>query len=82
MCLQNIGLVIDDPETLVKSAPLTKKVLIGLAGLLVMVILELHKVKGSLLIGIFFSTLLAIILVEEVTLPKKVISLETFPYEE
>jgi AGZA family xanthine/uracil permease-like MFS transporter len=77
MGLQNMGLVIDDPATLVKSAPLTKTVLIGLAGLLVMVILELYRVKGSLLIGIFFATLLSIILVKDITLPEKVISLET-----
>jgi AGZA family xanthine/uracil permease-like MFS transporter len=76
MGLQNMGLVIDDPATLVKSAPLTKTVLIGLAGLLVMVILELYRVKGSLLIGIFFATLLSIIL-GDVALPGKVISLET-----
>lgn len=75
MGLQNIGLVIDDPATLVKSAPLTKTVLIGLAGLLVMVVLELYNVRGSLLLGIFFSTLLAILL-GEVALPEKVLSME------
>jgi len=75
MGLQNIGLVIDDPATLVKSAPLTKTVLIGLAGLSVMVVLELYKVRGSLLLGIFFSTLLAILL-GEVSLPEKVLSVD------
>lgn len=74
MGLQNIGLVIDDPATLVKSAPLTKTVLIGLAGLLVMVVLELYNIRGSLLLGIFFSTLLAVIL-GEVALPEKVLSI-------
>lgn len=76
MGLQNIGLVIDDPATLVKSAPLSKTVLIGLAGLLVMIILELYKIKGSLLIGIFFATLLSFIF-GEVVLPEKIISFET-----
>lgn len=75
MGLQNIGLVIDDPATLVKSAPLTKTVLIGLAGLLAMVVLELYNIRGSLLLGILFSTLLAIIL-GEVALPEKIISMD------
>lgn len=76
MGLQNIGLVIDDPATLVKSATITKTIMIGLAGLLVMILLELKKIKGSLLIGIFFATLLSIVL-GEVELPDKVFSLET-----
>ncbi|MDQ1350619.1 MAG: adenine/guanine/hypoxanthine permease [Acidobacteriota bacterium] len=76
MGLQNIGLVIDDPATLVKAAPITKTILIGLAGLLLMILLELKRIKGSLLIGIFFATLLSIVL-GEVELPDKVFSLET-----
>ncbi|HLP60187.1 MAG TPA: NCS2 family permease [Candidatus Deferrimicrobium sp.] len=76
MGLQNIGLVIDDPATLVKSAPLTKTILIGLAGLLLMIFLELKKIKGSLLIGIFFATFLSILL-GKVDLPEKIFSLET-----
>jgi AGZA family xanthine/uracil permease-like MFS transporter len=76
MGLQNMGLVIDDPATLVKSAAITKTIMIGLAGLLVMILLELKKIKGSLLIGIFFATFLSIIL-GEVELPEKVFSLET-----
>lgn len=76
MGLQKLGLVIDEKITLVQSGPLTKTVLIGLAGLLVMVILEMRKIKGSLLIGIFFSTILAIIF-GEAAMPEKVISFET-----
>lgn len=76
MGLQNLGLVIADPVTLVKSAPLSETVLIGLAGLLVMIILEIYKIKGSLLIGIFFSTLLAFVF-GDIALPEKMISLET-----
>ncbi|MCP4218701.1 MAG: NCS2 family permease [bacterium] len=76
MGLQNIGLVIDDPATLVKSAPLSKTVLIGLAGLLTMVVLEIKKIKGSLLIGILLATSLSIVLGES-ELPKEVISFKT-----
>jgi AGZA family xanthine/uracil permease-like MFS transporter len=76
MGLQNLGLVIDDKATLVKSGALTKTVLIGLAGLLTMIILEMFKIKGSLLIGIFFSTILSLIL-GEAALPDKFVSFET-----
>jgi AGZA family xanthine/uracil permease-like MFS transporter len=76
MGLQNLGLVINDDVTLVKSGALTKTVLIGLAGLLTMIILELFKIKGSLLIGILFSTILSLIL-GEAALPGKFVSLET-----
>lgn len=73
MGLQNIGLIQDDPATLVKGGALTKTVLIGLVGLLTMIIVEIMKVKGSLLIGIFIATILAII-VGETHLPKEVVS--------
>jgi adenine/guanine/hypoxanthine permease len=75
MGLQNIGLVQDDPATLVKGGNLTKSALIGLTGLLTMIILELKKIKGSLLIGIFLATILAIIL-GETPLPEKFVSLK------
>lgn len=76
MGFQNLGLVIKDDVTLVKAGPLSKNVLIGLAGLLTMVIMEIKKIKGSLLAGIFLSTVLAIIF-GEAALPEKVISLQT-----
>lgn len=77
MGLQNMGLVVGDKITLVKSGVLSKTVLIGLAGLLVMVILEIWKIRGSLLIGIFFATILGIILDEKTGLPERVISFDT-----
>ncbi len=76
MGFQKLGLVIGDDATLVKAGPLSKNVLIGLAGLLTMVVLEIKKIKGSLLAGIFLSTVLAIIF-GEAALPEKIISLET-----
>jgi AGZA family xanthine/uracil permease-like MFS transporter len=71
--LRNLGLVEDDPETLVKGGALTKTVVIGLVGLLTMIILEIMKVKGSLLIGIFLATILSILL-KITPLPKEVVS--------
>ena len=71
--LQNLGLVKDDPATLVRGGALSKTVLIGLAGLLAMIILEIRKTRGSLLIGIFFATLLSVVF-GETALPAEVIS--------
>ena len=77
MGLQHLGLVQGDPATLVKGGALTTTVLIGLAGLLVMIVMEILKLKGSLLAGIFFSTLLSV-LVGQTPLPTEVV---TFRWE-
>ncbi|MBA4392723.1 MAG: guanine permease [Desulfobacca sp.] len=59
--LVNLGLVVKNDATLVGMGKFTPTVLIGLLGLLIMVGLELKKIKGSLLIGIFASTIIALI---------------------
>ncbi len=58
--LVNMGVIVNNEETLVSAGPLTGKVLIGLSGLLLMAFLAIRKIKGSLLIGIIFSTGLAL----------------------
>ncbi|MBN1786972.1 MAG: NCS2 family permease [Sedimentisphaerales bacterium] len=60
--LQNLGIIIDNPVTLVQAGDLHLTIMIGLAGLIVMIFLEIKKIKGSLLAGIIFSTALAILL--------------------
>ena len=59
--LQNLGIVITHPVTLVQAGNLNTTIMIGLAGLIVMIFLEMKKVKSSLLIGIVFATVLAIL---------------------
>ncbi len=59
--LVKLGVVVDNEATLVSAGELTPKVLIGLGGLIVMVVLEMRKIKGALLIGIMASTALAAI---------------------
>lgn len=59
--LKNLGVIIDNPATLVAAGSLNSTVMIGLAGLIVMLFLEMKKVKGSLLIGIIFATALAVV---------------------
>jgi AGZA family xanthine/uracil permease-like MFS transporter len=58
--LVNMGVIVKNDATLVSAGPITGTVAIGLAGLLLMAFLEIRKVKGALLIGIVFSTLLAV----------------------
>jgi AGZA family xanthine/uracil permease-like MFS transporter len=59
--LVNLGVVVRNEATIVSAGRLTPTVLIGLCGLLVMVFLEIKKVKGALFIGIISSTILAAI---------------------
>jgi len=59
--LIDMGIVVNNEETLVSAGPLTWTVVIGLIGLLVMAFLEIKKVKGALLIGIILATVLAIV---------------------
>jgi len=61
MGLANMGLVVKNEATIVAAGALTPTVLIGLGGLLLMIILEARRIKGSLIIGIVFSTILALI---------------------
>jgi AGZA family xanthine/uracil permease-like MFS transporter len=60
--LGNLGLVLRDEQMLFRLGDLGPTVLIGLSGLAVMIALELFKVTGSLLIGIAFATIVAVIL--------------------
>ena len=58
--LVNLHIIVRNEATLVSAGPLGVKTLIGLAGLLFMLFFEMRGIKGSLLIGIVFSTLVAI----------------------
>jgi AGZA family xanthine/uracil permease-like MFS transporter len=75
MGLQNLGLVVGHPFSLVQGGALTETVLIGLAGLLTMIVMEILEIRGSLLIGIFLATILSIIL-GDTALPREVVSLK------
>ena len=58
--LVNLHIIVKNDSTLVSAGPLGATTLIGLAGLLFMLVFEMRGIKGSLLIGIAFSTLMAI----------------------
>lgn len=53
------GVVIGNPDTMVAMGQVGPKMLIAMVGLCIIVILEKKKVKGSMLVGIVISTLLA-----------------------
>lgn len=59
--LKNMGLVVNNPNTIVSIGKFTPPVLIGLSGLVLAIALEAFRIKGALLISIIISTLLAII---------------------
>jgi len=72
--LVNMGVVVKNDATLVAAGKFTPTVMIGLFGLLVMVILEMKKIKGSLLVGIAAATGAAL-LVGRVAWPENIASL-------
>lgn len=57
--LVSLGVVVKNDVTLVSAGKLTPTVLIGLFGLLVMLFLEMKRIKGALLVGIIFATAIA-----------------------
>ena len=71
--LRSLGVVVDDTATLVRMGPMGPPVLLGLFGLAVIVVLELRRVRGSILIGIAATTALAA-LTGQLELPRQVFS--------
>jgi AGZA family xanthine/uracil permease-like MFS transporter len=58
--LKNMGLIIGNSSTLLHMGPLTPTVTISLIGLLLIIVFEIKKVKGSILLGIIFIVIVAI----------------------
>lgn len=72
--LKNMGVVVANDATLVALGSITTTVLIGVAGLIVSMVLEIERVKGGMLIGILVSTILAFI-TGNVDVPSQFISM-------
>ncbi|BDU50763.1 NCS2 family permease [Haliovirga abyssi] len=70
---KSMGLVVDNPATLVGMGKFNTPVILGLVGLITIAVLEVKKVKGSILIGIILTTILGIIF-KEVSIPTAIIS--------
>ncbi len=58
--LVNLGIIQKNEVTLVAAAPITSTVMVGLAGFFLMLLLEMHRVKGAMILGIVMSTLIAL----------------------
>ncbi|WP_320047828.1 NCS2 family permease [uncultured Ilyobacter sp.] len=72
--MQNMGLIVSNPATLVGLGELDTPVLLGLIGFAVMGYLEMKRVKGGILVGIIVTTILGVIF-KEVALPTSVIAM-------
>lgn len=72
---KQLGLIVAHPDTLVTLGKFTPAVVIGLITLFVTVVLEIHKIKGAILIGIIVGTCLGIGFDPNVHLPNQVFSL-------
>lgn len=72
--MKNLGLIVDNPATLVSIGKLTTPVLLGFAGFIVIIILEVKKIRGAILIGILLTFFIGIIF-GEVKIPDAVVSM-------
>ena len=71
---KNMGLIVDNPATLVGIGKFSPTVIIGIVGLVITAILEVRKVKGGIFYGIIITTLIAFF-AGQVTAPDSFISL-------
>ena len=71
---KNMGLIVDNPATLVGLGKFTPTLIIGIIGLLITAILEVKKVKGAIFYGIIVTTVIALIS-GQVVAPDSIVSL-------
>lgn len=71
---QNMNLIVPDDSTMIALGIFSTSLILGLIGLTLILILESKKVKGSILIGILATTLLAIFF-GEASLPDSYVSM-------
>lgn len=72
--LQNLGLVVPNPATMIGLGPMSTQIVLGLTGLFIITVLEIKKVKGSMLVGILATTTLGM-LVGVVDVPESIMSM-------
>ena len=60
--LKSMGLIASDPATFIRLGTLGSEVLLGLFGLILILVLEIRKIRGGILIGILSTTLLAMLI--------------------
>ena len=72
--LQKLNIIVDNPATMVGLGKANPKVLLGMVGLIVMMALSVRKLRGAVLTGIVFTTILGA-LFGEVEKPSSWVSL-------
>ncbi|MCI6151814.1 NCS2 family permease [Fusobacterium perfoetens] len=72
--MQTMGLIVDNPATLVGLGKFTKPLTLSVIGLIIMGFLEVRKKKGGILLGILITTILGI-MVGEIEMPKQFVSM-------
>jgi AGZA family xanthine/uracil permease-like MFS transporter len=72
--LQNMGLIVANPATLIGIGKFTPAVTLGVIGLFITGFFELKKIKGGILYGILITTVIGII-TGNASLPSTVVSL-------
>lgn len=72
--LQNLGLVVPNPATMIGLGPMSMQIVLGLTGLFIITVLEIKKIKGSMLVGILATTTLGM-LVGVVDVPESIMSM-------
>lgn len=71
---QNMDLIVPDESTMISLGDFSISLVLGLTGLTTILVLESKKIKGSILIGILLTTLLAVFF-GEITLPDSLFSM-------
>ena len=72
--LQNMGLIVANPATLIGIGKFTPAVTLGVVGLIISGFFELKKIKGGILYGILITTAIGII-TGNASLPSTIVSL-------
>ncbi|CAN5449103.1 NCS2 family permease [soil metagenome] len=75
---QNMGLIVPSDATMISLGSFTTEVILGLSGLLLIIIMESRKVKGSILIGILAVTVAAL-MAGQISWSGQVVSLPPSP---
>ena len=76
--LKSMGIVVANQATYVGLGEFTKTTCVSIIGLFIIAIMEIKRMKGGILLGIIVTTILGII-IGDVSLPEKVISLPPSP---
>ncbi len=71
---KQMGLIVSNEATIVGVGSFSPALVIGIVALLLIVLLEIYKVKGSILIGIIAATVLGFIFDANLTMPAEVVS--------